>query len=808
MSGGGPADLGAGRRAAIVASLLAGALVFLAVANQHYPIGRWLLWSYLRFLGVAGLFVAACISVGHLALVRGLRMSPPVRERIFMSFAVGLAIFGWGLCVLGHLHAFNRVVSWSWLLACGGAGAPLGWSFVRRFRRHARQFARARGPDATPALAAGSSTLLGAGLWGFGLLGVLVVYAGIMSAAVAGYDARWYHLSLAEHYVAAGAITRFPEGFFGGAWPHFASWLYTWAFLAADTFGGGLSARIEQSLHVELAIFLVTLAGVPVLVRAMLGGRRAPGAWVAMLLFPGLYLYDSSLNGTADHVLALWALALMIALLRARRAFEPRACLLFAVMAAAAASTKYQSVDVLAFPVLAFAAGAAWAVARRRLPPRRAAGALGVAGAAALVLWSPHWLKNLLWYGDPVYPFLRGVFADRPWQPGAMTGFAAAAWLPAGPWPAELLRSIGVLVSFSFVPHDWARFHGAVPVFGSLFTLALGPLALLPRMRRVWLVAAAALGGVWTWYFTYHQDRYLQALVPWMAAVVAAVVARLWDTRDRSIRAAVGLAIALQIVWGADVPFLPTHAVLWRSPLQAAIDLMSTGHRADWAARTATASDLEPLAPVFGPGARVLLHESEPRLGTGTQVVTDARGAQGGIDYAAWRTPARIAGALRAMGVTHLVWAPRPEHAREEQRLSNELAFAAFVTRAAPGSVPFPGTGGRWAVAPLLPRPFPDGVPVLGIRRCVGGIAEAAGVAFDDVDRLVGDATPPPPSTPPPAAPDVWLVDERCAPLPPAGYVASGRFPPFVIATPNFGSSGSFGPSAPVRGNAPPAPRL
>jgi len=781
---------GGARRAAVGASLVGGTVAFLAVAHHHYPLQSWLLWPYLRFAAVAALFVAACGSVGHLALVRGLRRSPPLGERFFMSFALGLAIFAWGLCALGHLHLYGPAVAWAWPLVCGGAGAPLAWSFARRLRRHARRLAR---PPVTA---------LGAGILVFGALGLILIYAGIMSAAVAGYDARWYHLALAEHYVAAGGIIRFPEGFFGGAWPHLSSWLYSWAFLAADTAGGGgLFARIEQSLHVELAVFVATLAGVPVLVRAMLGGRRVPVAWVAVLLFPGIFLYDSSLNGTADHVLALWALALLIAARRAWQSFEPRACLLFAVMAAAAASTKYQAVDVLAFPAAAFAVMAVRVVVRRSAPPRRVAVAVALSAAASLLLWSPHWLKNLVWYGDPLYPFLRGVFADRPWQPGALAGFAGETWRPSGPWLTELGRSLGVLVSFSFAPHDWPRFHGAMPVFGSLFTLVLLPMVLLPGLRRAWPVAAAALGGVWIWYLTYHQDRYLQALVPWMAAVVAAVIARAWETRDRLIRGCVGLAVAAQLVWGADVPFLPTHAVMWRAPVQAAVELMSTGHRRDWRARTDTASNLEPLAPLFPAGARVLVHESEPRLGTGTQVVTDARGAQGGIDYAAWRTPARIARGLRAMGVTHLVWQPRLERPREEQLLSNELAFTIFVAHAAPAARPPGATGGTWALAPLGNGVLPEREPAVGIVRCRGGVRRTAAVSWDAVDGVLGDALPPPgllPRTPP----DAWLLDETCPGGPPDGYQVTGRFAPFLIATPDPPSADGVVPQGPTGAKA------
>ena len=337
-------------------------------------------------------------------------------------------------------------------------------------------------------------------------------------------------------------------------------------------------------------------------------------------------------------------------------------------------------------------------------------------------------------------------------------------------------------------------------MFGSLFTLALLPMILLPGLRRAWPVAAAALGGVWIWYFTYHQDRYLQALVPWMAAVVAAVIARAWETRDRLIRGGVALAVAAQIAWGADVPFLPTHAVMWRAPVQAAVDLMSTGHRGDWRARTDTGSNLEPLASLFPPGARVLLHESEPRLGIGAQVVTDARGAQGGIDYAGWRTPARIARGLRAMGVTHLVWQPQAERPREEQLLSNELAFTIFVARAAPGALPARQGGGTWTVAPLEARELPDGDPTIGVVRCPGGIRWTATVPWDAIDRVL-QAPAPLQGSPPEAPPDAWLLDEACARFLPDGYLVTGRFASFLIATPKV-SDAAGGPQGPTGAKA------
>ena len=93
-------------------------------------------------------------------------------------------------------------------------------------------------------------------------------------------------------------------GWYVGTSPHLASFLYTWAFLqpASDLFD-----RIELAAHIEFVCFLFMLAAIPVLVRRLVRGTRARFTWVARFLFPGIFLYDSSLVTGADHVAAIFA---------------------------------------------------------------------------------------------------------------------------------------------------------------------------------------------------------------------------------------------------------------------------------------------------------------------------------------------------------------------------------------------------------------------------------------------------------------------------------------------------------------------
>src|SRR4029079_19153728 len=85
----------------------------------------------------------------------------------------------------------------------------------------------------------------------FGVVGLLLVYVPILTPHNVQHDARWYHLTIAQQYAAAGAITRFPEGWFLGAYPHLASLLYTWAMLMP----AGIVHPIEPPAPPEFLLF-------------------------------------------------------------------------------------------------------------------------------------------------------------------------------------------------------------------------------------------------------------------------------------------------------------------------------------------------------------------------------------------------------------------------------------------------------------------------------------------------------------------------------------------------------------------------
>jgi hypothetical protein len=682
------------RRVAVVAALLAAVAVLFATVNRFYPVGRWLFWRYAFHAAVALVFGAACWLSGA-AVRRRLGLVLPRGEREVISFALGLYLFFLVVFLGGLLHLLHPAFAVAVPIALIGVGLPGALRAGRRVLPVLRRGRRRPWSALTVLLVLG------------GLAGLVLVYIPILTPENAAADARWYHLVQAEHNVAQGAIARLPEGSFVGAYPQLATTLYTWAFLLPRT---TLFDRIELAAHVELMIFLWTLAGVGVLTARVLARRHVGGAWAAIFLFPGIFLYDSNLSIAADHILAFWAPPIFLTLLRAWPRLEPRRCLALAVMLAGAALTKFQAGCLVLIPALAIFARALWLSARtRRHLLRWWRGPLLAAGGV-LLFSAPLWAKNLLWYHDPFYPLLHGVFPSRPWTADASryfnTIFRDNLWRPTGTPADRWAQTARALFTFSFDPHDWAAFHGKVPVFGSLFTLTSLALPFVRARPRLWGLVGCSYGALLIWFLGSHQDRYLQAFLPWMAAVTAAVIALCWE-QGRAARVGVTALVALQVIWGGDVPFIPTHAFISTTPYKTVVDFLGSGYRGEHRERLRPYSPWPEISRTLPKGTKALVHGDLGPLGLGHMTVTDMTGWQGGISYGRFKSPAEMHAALVAMGVTHIIWLP--DWTPGLCSVADDLVFYDFVEQYTEGG----WTVGAHRIARLSQAPPPATEPRL-----------------------------------------------------------------------------------------------
>lgn len=678
------------RQAGVLLALGAAIFIFLWQVNSHYAIKHWLFWSYSKQWGYCSLFALAVASSGHLVVnaLGGKRL--PLVERTTISLAVGTLFFFSVMFVTGLFGLYNRIFAVVMPIVLILPGIPALVRHGRRIDRHLRG-ARKRTTWRPSAL----YWLIAA--FGVGCVGL--IYFAILSPRNIAYDSYFYHLGIAQQYAVEGRIKATPEAWLPAAIPHLASVLYTWAFLLP---GMSMFERVTCAAHVEFILFLFTLGGVPALVRKLVPRAPVGLSWAAFFLFPGIFVYDSALSVAADHVAALWAIPIYLMLLRTLRsldvvrtegAFAARNSALLAAFAAGAILTKYQSMYLIAYPGVAVGCAMVWqfgrVVIRHRSLFRRIVGTILATVFTSifvgLLLTTPHWLKNWAWYGDPFFPYLSPYMLSSKWIPDTSVLFQGwndtqhQNWRPQGTLPQKLLETLQGTGVFAFKPHDWAKFHGQVPIFGALFTLSVLVLPFLRKTGRIWGLVLATHLGVAVWYWTLHQDRYLQLLLPWMACTVAATLICLWRAHWTAKPLTAAL-VGVQVIWGGDTYFIPAHAMTGNSAGPITAELLSFGMKGKLTERFAFGDRLFEMGrdTALPQDAHVLVHEHELRFGLWRPVVSDRPGLAYAYRYEFLKDDADVHAHMRKLGVTHVATRLKSNNV---DSLGAELRFFAFVKR-------------------------------------------------------------------------------------------------------------------------------
>jgi hypothetical protein len=640
--------------------------------DQFYPIKEWLFWHYLLAWAGSVTWALACVSMGHLVVKRVLGMTLPLLEHVSTSFATGVFAFYLAMNVVGHLKLFNGWMFFVLPLVFLLAGARDAYRTIRRLRRHLAHRRRLAQPKPRPFY-----------FWPaivFGVVSAAMIYFVILTPDNIQFDSRWKHFALAEEMNVTGGIRKFGEGWTVATYPHLASFLFAWPFMCPKV---GLFDRVEMAAHLEYVTFIGTLIATPGLVRLMcrptsprLGRPRAHLSWVARFLFPGVFLYDSSLSGGGDHIGAFFVIPVVTQLIRGWRDLDWRHMALMAVPLCGVGLTKY-TCTMMILPVVGLAVGVRMLMAfyyfvRKRGPEllrqNWIKGPMAALGAIVL-LTAAHWVKNWVWYGDPAYPTLYKSLPIHPWIKDAPTLFEYGYkeyqfWRPERSYEG-VKETVKALFTFSVIPNDYPRFHGKVPVFGSLLTIFMFALPFLKKGWRIWGVASLIHVAVFIWYWTHHQDRYLQTMLPWMSAVTAALITKLWwDARDDAmfgriarggVRVVVAMLIAIQIAWGGDVWFLPNHAMAGSVPKKV-IDMIASGYKKDYTTRYKIYGPWTQVAKQLPPKSRVLLHDNHVHLGIGAETINDWGGWQFGISYVRLGSPDAVWKQLHDLGATHVLW--------------------------------------------------------------------------------------------------------------------------------------------------------
>lgn len=648
--------------------VMAGAAALLWFSEPWYPIRQWLIWHYLAIIGLTLFAGLGMLSLGDLLLRRVFRLSLPTHERIALALALGLTGFELGMFLLGVVQAYGRTTFVLYPLFLSVLGLQQWRAVWRRFSRLASAGPRLRPIQVVYVL--------------FGIGALALIYFSLLTPYNVQYDARWKHMALAEDYVAHGGIRRMAEGWVFSTRPHLTSYLYVWAFLLPF---GTLFHRMELAAHLEFLVFsITTICAIPALVRHLVPKADARVVWVARFLFPGVFLYDSSLSAGADHFGAVITPALAIALIRAYRQLDRKWVCLVAVYLAAAAMVK-ETVAIMLVPIPTAALGLRGLYLVVKADPAQRRTLLGTASWAlvlGITLTTPFWLRNWIWHGNPVYPNLGSVFPSRPWSEVAAYRFEneysdVQMWAPQHTWRG-FASSMEALYSFSFAPNDWDKFHGDRPVFGSLMTILIPVILWLRSSSRVWWFVGWIHGAIFIWYWVHHQDRYLQAILPLMAAVTASILVLIFRQLRSPVKASVCLLVLVQLAAAADVYFLPTHSMAG-SAVRRVVENIGFGHIKKYDERFVIEPRWTAVGNALPDDAKVLLHDAQSSLGTAHEAVRDAALWQYGLIYSEAKHPAEIHAWLTRMGVTHIVVSATKSTGGD--RLAGDLLFLDFAYR-------------------------------------------------------------------------------------------------------------------------------
>ncbi len=506
----------------------------------------------------------------------------------------------------------------------------------------------------------------------FGGVGVCLLFFQIFSPDGINYDAGWYHLRAAERYAMAGGFMRTPEGDQLLALPLLSSWLYTWGFLQPLAF----EEKIRTCMMMELAVVLGTFALIPAMVRRFVPSltvSETQTSWVAFLLFPSLFIYDTGIMCGGDHIVAFWAVASFLVWFDARQSTRVSQWVLLGFLLTGLLA-KYTSLFFLA----AFVPVMGIDTVMRHLKTGRALKPLLWAAAVTLTLSMPYWLRNLVWYHNPAYPLLSSVFKSDPWTSDVaaqLLNFQDSPWSNEGSWQHRLVETVKALFNYQTKPYTWGDFVSDQPIFGFSYFVSLCAVPFLQNeRRRLLLFAFITHVGIMIWFNTHqHHMRYLSVLMPLMAASAAATACAAQRRWPVVAKAVVALVITLHLVLYADVPFRKTHRMAGGES--------TVGLGANYLLNKGPPSGrlalFQPFS-VLAPNAKVLLHGIIPPLGLPRQSVTDIIGLQFGISYSLNRTLNGVLSEVRKMGVSHLLWTSAVE---QTDSIAGEALFQGLAAQ-------------------------------------------------------------------------------------------------------------------------------
>jgi 4-amino-4-deoxy-L-arabinose transferase-like glycosyltransferase len=495
-------------------------------------------------LTITLVLVVEAAAIGHWILGK-LRLPAMTEvEQLLLGTGTGLGIFGltgFGLAAAGLAKP---------VLLLALLGGSLAWLIWRRqipaiykiFRlvRHTWKE---------------TSREMPAWVWGAVMLALLLIFLLALATPAEAFDALLYHLAVPAMWLKAGGLqlVNMPHYWF----PQLVEGIFAWPMALG-------SDRAPQLIHFTFGLLTALLLGN--WSRQLWGNRAA--AWVPALLLTMPSLPWLAAWAYTDLALCYYALAVLYTVWKWRNTGSNRWLVSSGIMAGFAMGVKYTSFLVPLTALLFIL----WS-GRREL--RAALVRCLLFSSLAILVALPWYARNLIWTGNPFYPF---IFGGPFWD-----AFRAQAYSATGTGTGWNLSALLLLpLNVTLGVHDANFYDGRIgPSFLLLFPLALWTLWLARRetpARQSALILATGFAGISILAWTYGiiqtsslwQSRLLlPGLMPFMLVLAAGIghLKRL-DTARLKISfcfsAVIGVFVLVSLLdFGLQVAY--------RNPLMAAV---------------------------------------------------------------------------------------------------------------------------------------------------------------------------------------------------------------------------------------------
>ncbi|MCX7992379.1 MAG: hypothetical protein N2651_01790 [Fimbriimonadales bacterium] len=467
------------------------------------------------------------------------RLTPNLLEQIAFSGALGLGMMAYGMGALAALGQIERlrivplIPMLVFFIVSGGLKSRwLAWG---------EAFRRPR---------CGMEWVLACVAWLLALLGLVLC---VLPPDGNEWDALAYHFAFPKIYLQAGGMIEIPfmhQSYF----PALQDMLYLWGlgWFAAEG-NGADSEALAKCLHWAMGVF--TAIGAAGFVQRQ-GGS---GAWAATLILGAPAFLWQMFSAYADLATALYVSLAVFALVHAMREQKSGWLWMAGVMMGFALATKYTA--LLAWGLWGLI-GLIWLARERQMSTVKT---LALAGAVALAIGSPWYVRNYLWTGNPVYPFAYEIFGGKNWSQEQANAYRndqlkfgmgrEPSMLLLAPWnlaanPAPFADPIG------------ARVGERVFLLPSL---GVGALA----MPSVWLSGGVAQGmgyllgfvalNLLGWFYLMQQIRYLLLVLPVLAGAGLTAVhhAVFWVRYGYGVLLLLQAGFTLWLIGSVYLPVLP-----------------------------------------------------------------------------------------------------------------------------------------------------------------------------------------------------------------------------------------------------------